>query len=577
MTEENKDIEEDIEEDTETKKTCNDEDLMDMAFEAIDDSITGNEDMSLPCPVTLGTMFRALNDTIMNVDGNESLSREQLFAEGVLISSGHSTFAVTGSEGFFGAIGEGIKAIWNWIVGAIKSIWNWITGKGNSSGKSVEEKVENVESNVKATKITEPPPPAFVAAIEQPDPPPLPGVEVEETIVRITEFGKERVAKGDVKDIVEEATKKEKISPAEAKALHNTIRKITSLIPEKGNEALIASMTQAYAIRDYVACKNFVKNYFTKVKTDKEYQELLWEKVSPLLVKWESVDGLKFLALESMLKRCSLRAESILFTLYLDQPLNNRDPKLGVVSSIYLVNRETIDLAISSLEMIDSLVDMASKELIALEKQVTDPDIANIVGSTVRKLNSGNVPPSLKSYIEVNTFSSSKDEESRSRVKDAGFSSPEVTKDDMAKLNELAPKIIGKSLNYDARDKVYNTKEIEDLIKSNLRKAKSEIDLGWVINNVGRTKKIKQDVSYVAKEIISKFKSKESEFSRLVASTDEKDTPAESRTIGAIMQGVATSITGLNSLLRIETDVDYIAEELIEIFLDKDFLEMRKL
>lgn len=103
-----------------------------------------DDDIGLAEPEHLETMFDALIDT---VSGNESLSLTgaQQYAMSVLGSSGAATRAemITGVEGFFSAIGDGIQKIWAYIKKMFQGIWNWFFGK-KEKGPSITEQTESI-------------------------------------------------------------------------------------------------------------------------------------------------------------------------------------------------------------------------------------------------------------------------------------------------------------------------------------------------------------------------------------------------------------------------------------------------
>lgn len=103
-----------------------------------------DDDIGLAEPEHLETMFDALIDT---VSGNESLSLTgaQQYAMSVLGSSGAATRAemITGVEGFFSAIGDGVQKIWDYIKKMFQGIWDWFFGK-KEKGPSITEQTEQM-------------------------------------------------------------------------------------------------------------------------------------------------------------------------------------------------------------------------------------------------------------------------------------------------------------------------------------------------------------------------------------------------------------------------------------------------
>lgn len=111
------------------------------------------EEFGMAEPEHLETMFEALSDT---VNGSESfsLTPAQQYAKVVL---GHSDAAtrqkmVTGNEGFFSKIGDGVNAIWDYIKKMFNAIYNWFFGE-KKVGKSITEQTkETINKNNETLK-----------------------------------------------------------------------------------------------------------------------------------------------------------------------------------------------------------------------------------------------------------------------------------------------------------------------------------------------------------------------------------------------------------------------------------------
>jgi len=75
--------------------------------------------------------FEALNDTIENVTGVESLTQAQLYMQPILAANGLITNAdrVNGMEGFFSAIGSGAQKTWDYIKKMFAAIWGFFFKK----------------------------------------------------------------------------------------------------------------------------------------------------------------------------------------------------------------------------------------------------------------------------------------------------------------------------------------------------------------------------------------------------------------------------------------------------------------
>lgn len=91
-------------------------------------------------------MFDSLNDTAeqMDIAGTESfnLTAAQQYAQGVLLSAGIvSGSQVAGNEGVFSAIGDGFKAVWDYITKTFKSIWDFFFNRDSAKDAEVAKDV----------------------------------------------------------------------------------------------------------------------------------------------------------------------------------------------------------------------------------------------------------------------------------------------------------------------------------------------------------------------------------------------------------------------------------------------------
>lgn len=105
------------------------------------------EDLSLAEPEHLETMMDALIETVdQQVAGTEclGLTDSQQYAMSVLRSSGsvNRIAQVTGNEGFFSTIGDGVKKIWEYIQKMFNAIWNWFFGKKDNGLSSITEETD---------------------------------------------------------------------------------------------------------------------------------------------------------------------------------------------------------------------------------------------------------------------------------------------------------------------------------------------------------------------------------------------------------------------------------------------------
>lgn len=107
------------------------------------------DDIGLAEPEHIEMMFDALDDTISGTE-SYSLTSAQLYAQSVLLSNRMATRAdmVSGVEGFFSKIGDGVKAIWEYIQKLFKGIWNWFFGPKEKKMSILEE----TEAHIKASQ-----------------------------------------------------------------------------------------------------------------------------------------------------------------------------------------------------------------------------------------------------------------------------------------------------------------------------------------------------------------------------------------------------------------------------------------
>jgi len=70
-------------------------------------------------------IFDALNDTLANVEGTESLTQAQTYMQGVLSASGQVSARVAGNEGFFSSIGTGLNEAFEYVKKMFKSLWDF--------------------------------------------------------------------------------------------------------------------------------------------------------------------------------------------------------------------------------------------------------------------------------------------------------------------------------------------------------------------------------------------------------------------------------------------------------------------
>lgn len=112
------------------------------------------EDYGVSDPEHIEKSFTGLIDSI---GGNESinLSKSQQYLYSILEANKDISYAqrVAGNESFFGAIGDGLKAIWDFIAKIFKGIFNFFFGSGDGSiDKKETAAIAQVESDTETMK-----------------------------------------------------------------------------------------------------------------------------------------------------------------------------------------------------------------------------------------------------------------------------------------------------------------------------------------------------------------------------------------------------------------------------------------
>lgn len=116
-----------------------------------------NNDYGISTPEHLETMFEAITDTMDGVTGSEGfgLTRAQQYSFAVLGASDEISYQqrVGGNESFFGAIGDGLKALWNYIMKMFNGISAFFFGSSeNSAENKVKKATAKVDANIEALK-----------------------------------------------------------------------------------------------------------------------------------------------------------------------------------------------------------------------------------------------------------------------------------------------------------------------------------------------------------------------------------------------------------------------------------------
>lgn len=102
-------------------------------------------------------MFQAVEDTEERmIEGNEHLALTDFQAyAGVVLGMNGSR---SGNEGFFSAIGDGLKAAWEYIKKIFKSIWQFFFGKDSEKElNDAEKEIKEISDKIKTLKKTKEP------------------------------------------------------------------------------------------------------------------------------------------------------------------------------------------------------------------------------------------------------------------------------------------------------------------------------------------------------------------------------------------------------------------------------------
>lgn len=102
----------------------------------------------------LETIFVAMDDTMGGVTGAEGfgLTHAQKYTYAVLEANDSLTRSqkVDGNESFFGQIGDGLKAVWEYVQKLFKSIWNFFFGKKEDGAQA---EIDNAKKALTELKV----------------------------------------------------------------------------------------------------------------------------------------------------------------------------------------------------------------------------------------------------------------------------------------------------------------------------------------------------------------------------------------------------------------------------------------
>jgi hypothetical protein len=116
-----------------------------------------NEDYGVSDAGHVGMAFDALTASLDRLNGSESYSLvpAQVYVYSILEADGALSRAerVAGNESFFGAIGNGLQAVWDFIAKLFKGIWNFFFGSSDDAiAKKETAAITRVESNAEEMK-----------------------------------------------------------------------------------------------------------------------------------------------------------------------------------------------------------------------------------------------------------------------------------------------------------------------------------------------------------------------------------------------------------------------------------------
>lgn len=128
-------------------------------------------EFGLPDEHHVQAMIQAVEDTVeQQIEGNEHLALTdfQVYAATVLSMNGVKGLnTVSGQEGFFSSIGDGLKAAWEYITKMFKSIWQFFFGKEAAKElDEAEKEIKEVGVKLKALTKTKDPSPEAIKALE---------------------------------------------------------------------------------------------------------------------------------------------------------------------------------------------------------------------------------------------------------------------------------------------------------------------------------------------------------------------------------------------------------------------------
>jgi DNA repair exonuclease SbcCD ATPase subunit len=98
-------------------------------------------------------MFDALNDT---VTGTEGMTPAQHYAAGVLSANGYRpATSVAGTEGFFGSVASGAKAVYDYIIKMFKSVWGFFFNRdGAAQAEAAKKEAKDSEQHFKDAVVS---------------------------------------------------------------------------------------------------------------------------------------------------------------------------------------------------------------------------------------------------------------------------------------------------------------------------------------------------------------------------------------------------------------------------------------
>lgn len=238
-------------------------------------------------------VMKGFMDTVTGSEGM-NLTSAQHYIQGVMFAADVDPVASrSGNEGFFSAIGTGIKKMWDYIVKMFDSIWNFLTGKGNKEEEAkVKEVIADATTSVNAMVSPAVTPDNVQSVVKQvaaqveklPDSPEKKKLEAKVAEVKAELKGTEPApaasSSAPAKDDKKDSGSKPAPAPAASKPTQAEVIKAIPQVVELVKEAFELSVINAKALKtngerieSSVKRLEERKEEFTKQSTDTSYSE----------------------------------------------------------------------------------------------------------------------------------------------------------------------------------------------------------------------------------------------------------------------------------------------------------------